>query len=107
MGGLLVTVKVLLMGELRQWAGTRELEIELPQESTVQTLTEKLLSLCGESFAKRATTGDGRLIPHIAVFINGEDIRQHADLQTTLSGGVVELMLLPMYEGGSEKKSGV
>ena len=38
----IVTVKVLLMGELKRWAGEREVEIALPGGATIQMLAAKL-----------------------------------------------------------------
>jgi molybdopterin converting factor small subunit len=97
----LVTVRVLLMGELRRWAGRRELEVGLPQGSTVQALTERLPALCGQDFARRVMTREGSLQPHVAVFVDGVQIGSLKGNQTVLTDGSVELMLLPMYEGGA------
>ena len=101
----LVTVRVLLMGELRRWAGKRELEVELPQGSTVQALTERLPSLCENGFAQRAMTKEGSLQPHVAVFVDGVQMGELEGTRTALSGGQVELMLLPVYEGGAASRS--
>ncbi len=96
----LVTVKVILMGELSRWAEKREVEVELPQGSTIDTLAKKLCALCGASFARHALTNDGSLQPHVAVFINGVQIGRLEGTRTVLTDGVVEMMLVPMYEGG-------
>ena len=96
----IVTVKVILMGELKRWAGRREVEAELSEGSTIQALGEKLAVLCGEAFAKHALTKKGVFQPHVAVFINGTHIGELDSAQTVLRGGKVELMLLPSYEGG-------
>ena len=96
----IVTVKVLLMGELKRWAGRREVEVELPVGSTIRSLGEKLAGLCGEAFARHALTKAGAFQPHVAVFIDGVHIGELDSAQTILRGGKVELMLLPSYEGG-------
>ena len=96
----IVTVKVLLMGELKRWAGRREGEVELPAGSTIRSLGEKLAVLCGEAFARHALTKAGAFQPHVAVFIDGVHIGELDSAQTILRGGKVELMLLPSYEGG-------
>ena len=88
------------MGEIQRWAGRRELEIELPFGSTINILAERLFSLCGLTFAQRALTGTGAFQPHVAVFVNGVQIGRLNGTKTALAGGKVELMLLPMYEGG-------
>ncbi|MBI2090708.1 MAG: hypothetical protein HYT78_18510 [Deltaproteobacteria bacterium] len=38
-----VGVKVVLMGELKRWAGKQDVDVELPPGSTVQTLELMLL----------------------------------------------------------------
>ena len=96
----IVTVKVLLMSELKRWAGRREVEVELPAGSTIRSLGEKLAVLCGEAFARHALTKAGAFQPHVAVFIDGVHIGELDSAQTILRGGKVELMLLPSYEGG-------
>ncbi|MBI2357426.1 MAG: MoaD/ThiS family protein [Deltaproteobacteria bacterium] len=95
-----VAVKVVLMGELKQWAGKPEVDVELPRASTVQALVDKLAELCGEAFARRALNKQGVLQPHITVFIDGVQMGRLEGSKTLLTGGRVELMLLPVYEGG-------
>ncbi len=95
-----ITVKVTLMGELGRWAERKQIEVELPQGSTIDALGKKLRALCGESFARHALTTEGSLQPHVAVFINGVQIGRLEGTRTVLTDGVVEMMLVPMYEGG-------
>lgn len=95
-----MTVKVALMGELQRWAERREVEVELPEGSTIQMLAKKLSGLCGAAFAQHVLTKEGAFQPHVAVFINGVQMGKLDGNQTVLTGGKVELMLLPMYEGG-------
>jgi len=95
-----LNVKVILMGELGRWAETREVQVDLPQGSTIDTLAKKLCASCGASFARHALTNEGSLQPHVAVFVNGVQIGRLEGTRTVLRDGVVELMLVPMYEGG-------
>ncbi len=95
-----VSVKVILMGELGRWAEKREVQVELPQGSTIDTLAKRLCALCGASFARHALTNEGSLQPHVAVFVNGVQIGRLEGTRTVLTDGVVEMMLVPMYEGG-------
>ncbi len=95
-----ITVKVTLMGELGRWAGKREVRVELFQGSTIEALAQKLRLLCDASFARHALTNEGSLQPHVAVFINGVQIGRLEGTRTVLTDGVVEMMLVPMYEGG-------
>jgi hypothetical protein len=95
-----LNVKVVFKGELQRWAGRGEIEVELPPESTIGMLAKKLFSLCGVIFAQRALTTDGAFQPHVAVFVNGVQIGRLNGTKTVLTGGKVELLLLPAYEGG-------
>lgn len=95
-----VAVKVILMGELSRWAKKREVDVELPRGSTIDTLAKRLCVLCGAAFAQHALTNDGALQPHVAVFLNGVQIGRLDGIRTVLTGGEVEFMLVPMYEGG-------
>ena len=96
----IVTVKVLLMGELKRWAGRREGEVELTAGSTIRSLGGKLAVLRGAAVARHALTKAGALQPHVAVFIDGVQIGRLEGYQTVLTDGKVELMLLSSYEGG-------
>lgn len=95
-----VAVKAVMMGELRQITGKREWEVELPQGSTVQTLLEKLSTLCGEAFARRVLSRDGMPPQHMAMFVNGVHIQTLAGTDTVLPGGQVELLFLHVFDGG-------
>lgn len=98
--GALVPVKVTLMGELRRWAGRREVEVSLAPGSTMRALAQGLGRACGEGFARRALTREGSLQPHIAAFVDGVQVSGPDGTDTVLLGGRVELMLLPAAEGG-------
>ncbi len=95
-----IAVTVILMGELKRWAGKRTLDLELPEGSTLQTLAHRLESACGQVFAQKVLTKKGAFQPHVAVFINGAHIAELAGARTILEGEKIELMLLPSYEGG-------
>lgn len=95
-----IGVRVLLVGELRRLAGRREVNLELPERSTIHDLSRALGAACDPAFADRVLTPDGDLQSHVAVFLNGEQLAEGRDGPTCLSAGDVELMLLPMFEGG-------
>ena len=95
-----LTVRVLLMGELRRLAGRREVRLELPAGSTVHSLAAELGRVCDPEFGRLALSKEGDLQSHIAAFLNGTQLGSLNGMPTPLSGGDVELMLLPMYEGG-------
>lgn len=96
----MVAVKVLLMGELRRLAGRREADLRLPARSTIHTLARELGAVCDPAFAESVLTKDGHLQSHVAVFMNGAQLPEPRDGATYLGDGQVELMLVPMYEGG-------
>lgn len=93
-------IKIIFMGEIQRWAGRRELQLEVPRESTINGLAKHLLLHCGAGFAQRALTKEGAFQPHVAVFLDGVQIGRLEGTNTVLKGGLVTLMLLPMYEGG-------
>lgn len=95
-----VRVRVVLIGELRRLAGRRDAELVLPARSTVGTLGRELKKVCAPAFAERALTTEGDLQSHVAVFLNGQQLEQARDGSAWLGDGEVELMLLPMFEGG-------
>ncbi len=95
-----MNVRVAFKGEVERWAGRRDIEVELPVNSTIGVLAKKLFSQCGEIFARHALTADGSFQPHVAVFVNGVQIGRLQGTKTVLTGGNVELLLLPAYEGG-------
>jgi len=96
----LTVARVVLMGRVKRLAGGRaELEIELPEGSTVQTLIEKVADMCGTAFAEEMLTEDGRILHHLAIFVNGQrvDTGGLQPTQTILSGGQVQVDLTRLY----------
>jgi molybdopterin converting factor small subunit len=93
-------VKVLLMGELKRLAGRREVLLELPVGSTVHALASELGRVCDPAFGRLALSKEGDLQSHVAVFLNGAQLESMDGLPAPLTGGDIELMLVPMYEGG-------
>lgn len=99
-GQPVVAVRVVLLGELKRLAGRRQADLRLPARSTIRTLARELGSVCDPAFAERVLTRDGDLQSHVAVFLNGAQIPQGRDGEPELVDGEVELMLMPMFEGG-------
>ncbi len=95
-----ISVRVLFMGEIRRLAGCRELELRLPHGATIPTLAHALGDACDPAFAQRILTSDGAFQSHVAVFLNGAHLQRNGDAETLLEDGQIELMLMPMYEGG-------
>lgn len=95
-----IAVRVVLIGELQRLAGRREADLRLPSGSTIHALGRALGAICAPGFAQRILTIDGDIQSHVAVFLNGGQLARTGDTPTELSDGQVELMLVPMYEGG-------
>ncbi len=95
-----ISVKVSFMGEIRSLARRRALEVALPQGTTLDELLGHLCETLGEAFAKRLFDGDGRLYPHVVVFVDGKDFRELEGLRTRLMRGEVDILILPIWDGG-------
>lgn len=100
MEGTPIAVRVKFMGDLLALVGQRDLTMALPQGSTVGDL---LLSLCqsyGEPFTCRVFSGPGVLHHYILIFLDGQNIKEVGGLATRLGDSKVEIIMLPMFEGG-------
>jgi molybdopterin synthase sulfur carrier subunit len=96
----MVTTTAILMGQLRGLAGRREVQATLPAGSTVREFIDWLTTACGEAFARQVVTSEGSLLPTVAVFLNGRDLRDLGGLETELVDGQVQMVILPVFEGG-------
>lgn len=95
-----LAVKVKFMGDLRAIVGRRETTKELPVGSTVKDLVASLSDDFGELFSSRVLNRRGNLEHYVLVFLNGKNIKEMKGLETTLGEGEVEILMLPMFEGG-------
>lgn len=94
------TVRVRLMGELAGLFRPKDLEVALPQMTTVGELLLRLRDHYGDAFPKKVFNSAGGLTNGMVIFVNGEDARSLAGLDTPLPEGSVELVMLPVFEGG-------
>ncbi len=99
-GNGVTTVKVRLMGELAGLFRPRELELAVAQPTTVAGLLRGLREHYGEAFTKKVFNSAGGLSNGVVIFVNGEDIRSLSGLDTQLPEATVELIMLPVFEGG-------
>ena len=97
-----ISVKVRFMGDLRAVVESRDLEMSLPQGSSVGDLLSSLAERFGDPFAKWVFTGSGDLHHYILIFVNGENIQDIGGLSAKLGerDDRVEIIMLPMFEGG-------
>ena len=93
-------VTVVLMGELKRLAGLGEVVFRLPVGATVHDVAHRLRTVCPPAFTMRVLTPDGDLQPHVAAFLDGVQLPTARGAPTAPVGGRLELMLVPMYEGG-------
>ncbi len=95
-----IAVKIKFMGDLRAVVGKRDLTMNLPQGSTIGDLLTCLSNLYGEPFSRWVFTQAGDLHHYILIFMNGRNIREAGELAVKLEESEVEIIMLPMFEGG-------
>lgn len=102
MQGQAIGVRIRFMGDLRAVVESRDLKMSLPQGSSVGDLLSSLAERYGDPFAKWVFTGSGDLHHYILIFVNGENIQDIGGLSAKLGeqGDQVEIIMLPMFEGG-------
>jgi len=95
-----VAVRVRFMGDLRAVIGKRDQTMTLPQGSTVGDLFASLCRSYGEPFVSRVFSKAGALQHYVVVFVNGKNIKEAGGLGTRLEESEIEIVMLPMFEGG-------
>lgn len=96
----IVEMKVSFLGELCPVVGRREMRVVLPSGATLAELLASLVEKYGEAFRTRTLDAQGKLRRHIVVFINGRDAKERGGLETVLGGDDVDILMLPIFEGG-------
>jgi hypothetical protein len=96
-----IAVRIRFMGDLRAVVGP-EVKWFLPEGTSVGILLKLLAERYGDPFAKWLFTGSGELHHSIVVFVNGQNIHDIGGLTAGLrdQGDQVEIIMLPMFEGG-------
>ncbi len=95
-----VTVKVNFLGELRSSLRRRDMEVCLADSSTIADLLSELSAQLGDRFKRQLFYDDGTLMHHVSIFVNGNDMKGLAGVNTLLAGGEVDVLILPTYGGG-------
>ncbi|MBI2954855.1 MAG: MoaD/ThiS family protein [Chloroflexi bacterium] len=95
-----VTVKVCFLGEIRSLVGRREMEVTLPEGSTLRDLFDNLRGSLGEDFANAVFDLDGNLFHHLSISIDGSTVDHSQASEIQLHGGEVDVLILPIYGGG-------
>lgn len=76
------------------------MQVSLAEGNTVEGLLKHLCQELGQPFAARLFDSDGSLYDHVAVFVNSKNIREEEGLKTMLTDGNVDVMILPVWDGG-------
>jgi len=96
----MIRIKIHTILELKNIIGQREVEIPMPEESTVESLLSRMVKTWGEKLSSylfhKASTSP---IPHIRIMVNGRDIGFLNGMETVLQDGD-EVMILPLVAGG-------
>jgi len=95
-----IGVKVRFMGDLRALIREESLEMALPPGSTLGDLMASLSRRYGDPFTCRVFSQPGKLHHYMLVFANGQNIQEAGGLAMRLDRGEVEVIMLPMFEGG-------
>ena len=96
----IMAVRVKFMGDLRAVIGKHDETMTLPQGSTIGDLFGSLCRSYGEPFVSRVFSKTGALQHYVVVFVNGRNIKEAGGLETRLEESEVEIVMLPMFEGG-------
>jgi len=95
-----ITVKVQTILYLSKIVGAREIEISVPNKSTLQEILEKMVDTYGDKLAShlfqpKSTT----LLPYLRLMVNGRDIAFLDGMSTELKEGD-EILIMPPVSGG-------
>ncbi|MDK2894999.1 MAG: sulfur-carrier protein [Moorella sp. (in: firmicutes)] len=93
-------IKVEVILDLAQVLGQREIEVEVPEGSTLRTLVRYLTDRYGETLKKKLIRTDtGEPYPYFRFMVNGRDIVGLQGLDTPLVEGDTVLVIPPAAGG--------
>ena len=96
-----LSVDVWLFGSLAGALPERPFRLQLPAPFAVADVVAELGRQCGGEFASKVSAGDGRLLRHCRVFVNGEAVEDPAaPVYAGESAVQIEMILLTAAEGG-------
>lgn len=93
-------VHVKFMGDLPALIGQRLVVVNMPEESTVGELLGTLSETYGDPFRSRVFSEPSKLHHYMVVFVNGKNMQELGGFSAKLDEGEVEVIMLPMFEGG-------
>ena len=96
----MIKVKVHTILGLKKIIGQREIEVSIPEESSVEALLSQMVQNWGEALSSNIfEPGSTRLLSHIRLMVNGQDIGFLKGMETLLGDGD-EVLILPPVSGG-------
>jgi len=96
----MITVKIRTILTLKKVMGSGEIQLSLPERSTLGELITNLVSRCGDELASHLYEPNSKnLRPYIRLMVNGRDIAFLNRMQTILQNGD-EILMLPPVSGG-------
>ena len=96
----MIRVKIHTTPVLKRIVGQRELEVSLPQGSTLEALLSWMVDIWGEKIALYLFHPDrGSPLPHVRLMINGQDIGFLDGMETVLHDGD-EIIMIALVGGG-------
>jgi sulfur-carrier protein len=95
-----IKVRIHTILTLQEVIGRREVELDLPEGTTLKELLSHMVGVWGERLSERLfKTGTEELLPRIRVMVNGRDMQFVKGLETVLQDGDV-VHLFPPVSGG-------
>ena len=96
----MISVKVNSILDIKKILGRGELQVGIPEGSTLESLLAILIETYGDGLASYLYgEGGNELLPHIRVMVNGRDIGFLKGLATVLKDSD-EILILPPISGG-------
>ena len=96
----MITVKVRTILAIKKLLGKGEIELSVPEKSTLQELVTTLVNNFGDDLASLLLESETRnVLPHIRLMVNGRDIAFLNGMDTVLQPGD-EVLILPPVSGG-------
>ncbi|MFH1242913.1 MAG: MoaD/ThiS family protein [Pseudomonadota bacterium] len=99
-GAELITVKVCTILNLKKILGKGEIELSLPEKSTMGELLSTMVKRWGDELASHLFEQKSSSVhPHIRLMVNGQDIAFLNRMETVLQDGD-QVLILPPVSGG-------
>ena len=96
----MITVKVRTILTIAKILGQGEVELSVPERSTLRELIATLVNRCGDDLASSLLEPKTQSVfPHIRLMVNGRDITFLNKMETVLQNGD-EVLILPPVSGG-------